>query len=305
MSNTKQKRSKFLIIIISIVLAILALGAIAVSFMLNYNTFAPNELTVLDDGENIYISTNMNDNYKGYRFKFIDENDKEIIIDSKNNQVSVNELLEMKIALGQTYKVSVCYLAENSGNNTEYSDEITWKCQNYLSMPIVNYDQTTSILSWSEVEGADFYRIYINGQENYIETMENTYNLQLLESGDKSINVVGYSNNENYFTSNKSNSLQIKLVHYLNPFTFITFKEQSKTITAKSTEEYQKINIKLNQSSFDSILFDVVKSGEEYIYTIDITTIYNGEELIGISPCSIDEYNVFAGDILYYQSTII
>ena len=127
MSNTTQKRSKIFIIILSVILAIIAAGAIAISFMLNYNTFSPDKPVVLDDGQNIYISTTMNDNYKGYRFKFIDENDKEIIIDSKNNQISVNELLEKQIVLGKTYKVSICYLAENVGNNSEYSNAISWK----------------------------------------------------------------------------------------------------------------------------------------------------------------------------------
>lgn len=300
MSNTTQKRSKIFIIILSVILAIIAAGAIAISFMLNYNTFSPDKPVVLDDGQNIYISTTMNDNYKGYRFKFIDENDKEIIIDSKNNQISVNELLEKQIVLGKTYKVSICYLAENVGNNSEYSNAISWKCQNYLSAPVVEYNEETSVLSWQDVVGADFYRIYISGEEQYIETIENSYDLKSVEGGVKSLNVVSYSNDENYLTSNKSNTVNFTLIHYLEPFTSIDFNAETKVITAKSNSNYTKIDIYLDGRVVEANAFQFEKSGEEYIYTIDITTIYNGEESIGIAPSDIDEYNVYEGVIIYY-----
>lgn len=302
MKNAAQKRSKILIIVVSVVLGILAVGGIAVAFMLNYNTHAPKTPLVLNDGQNIFISTEMNDNYKGYRFKFTDEADNEIIIDSENNQLSVDELLEKEIVLGKTYKISTCYLAENIGNNSEYSDSITWKCQKYLEMPTLNFNNESSILSWNSVEGADFYRIYISGEEDYIETIKNFYDLQLIDGGEKTINVVGYSNNENLLTSNKSNTIQLTLIHYLKPFTSIDFNSETKIITAKSDSNYQKVNIHLGQQVFESTMFSVAKSGDEYIYTIDITTVYNNEEMIGISPCDIDEYNIFSGSVVYYTA---
>lgn len=301
MKSTTQKRSKILIIVMSVVLGILAVGGIAVAFMLNYNTHAPKTPLVLDDGQNIYISTEMNDNYKGYRFKFVDDNDNEIIIDSENNQLTVNELIENDIELGKTYKISTCYLAENVGNNSEYSSTVTWKCQKYLQMPMAQYNSSTSLLTWDSIEGVDYYRVYISGEENYIETIENYYDLQLISGGEKTINVVGYSNDENLLTSNKSNTIQISLVHYLKPFTSIDFNSQTRIITAKSESEYEKVNIHLGQNVIESTMFSVQKSGNEYVYTINITTIYNNEENIGISPCDIDEYNIFNGSVIFYS----
>ena len=221
MTKVAQKRSKTIYIILSIVLAIIAVAGISVAFLLNYNTYAPEAPLVLDDGQNIYISTTLNDNYEGYRFKFIDENNEEVIIDSKTNQVSVEEMLENKIVLGNEYKV--CYLAENVGNNSHYSKETTWKCQKYLDMPQISFDESYSILSWQEVENADYYRIYINGENDFIETVETSINLSSLEGGEKTINVVSYSNNSNYLTSNKSNTLQVRLIRAIPPFSFIEF----------------------------------------------------------------------------------
>jgi len=301
MTKVEQKRSKFLYIVLTVILSTIAVVGISAAFLLNYNTYAPNSPLVLDDGQNIYISTSLNDNYKGYRFKFVDENNKETIIDSEKNQLTTDELLENKLVLGQTYKISVCYLAENVGNNSEYSKKISWKFQKYLDMPDIRYDSYNSLLSWQSVDNADFYRIYISGEEDYIEVYETSYNIQSLDGGEKTINVTSHSNNENYLTSNKSNSLNITLIHYLNSFTSIDFDSSTNIITAKSNSEYQKINIYLNETCYESNLFHLEKSGEEFIYKIDITTIYNKEEKIGICPSSIDEYKLYRGEILYFH----
>lgn len=301
MSKTTQKRSKLIIILVSVMLGLIGIGAIAVSFVLNYNTYAPTTPVVLDDGQNFYVSTALNDNYKGYRFKFVDKNDKEIIIDSKENQLSVQQLLENDIKLGQRYQISVCYLAENVGNNSKYSKSTLWLCQSYLEMPIATFDQTTYCLNWQKIEGADYYRVYVSGEDDYFETTETTYSLHLLEGGDKTVNVVAFSENKNYLTSNKSNTVQIKLVRYLQPFDSIEFNSESKIITAKSSVKYPKIKIYLDQAPFECTIFDIEKVEDEYVYKIDITTIYKNETSIGISPCDIDEYNLFQGAVVYYQ----
>lgn len=304
MTKAAKKRSK-LIIIFSVILAIIAVGGIAITFLMNYNTFSPSAPTILDDGQNVYISTTMNDNYKGYRFKFVDEDDNEIVIDSKINQIHVDDLLQKDIQLGKTYKISTCYLAENVGNNTEYSKTVTWKCQTYLDMPTVSYNAFSFMLNWNEVDGADYYRIYINDREDYIQTTESSYDLKLLEGGEKTIEVVGYSNNENFLTSNKSNTIKFTLNHYLQPFNSIDFDSETKIITAIAPSKYEKIVIYLDDREIefnvnDSIISEnQVEEEIEYTYTIDITTIYNGEETIGISPCTVGYY-IYDGSPTYY-----
>lgn len=303
MKTNTQKRSKKLYILLAVVLAVITVAAISVAFMLNYNTYAPQAPVVLDDGQNIYISTTLNDNYKGYRFKFVDENGNEIIVETENNQVSVQELLKKDIKLGKKYDVSVCYLAENVGNNSEYSKSTEWKCQTYLEMPVIEYDSILSLLTWQKIDGADYYRIYLSGEDNYFEVEDNMYHLKGFETGDRIVNVVAFSENSNYITSNKSNTLQIKIIKYFSNFASIEFDEETKIITAKASEEYDKIKIYLDETSYESTLFKVVKDGDTYTYTIDITTIYNGETKIGIAPCTINEYNIYNGEPLYIQPT--
>lgn len=300
MEKTAQKRSKKLILIFSIVIAVVAVVGIALTFLLNYNTQVPKAPQILDDGQNIFLSAEINDNYNGYRFKFVDEIGQEILIDSESNQISTQEMFKNQVLLGRTYKISTCYLAENSGNNSEFSDTITWKCQVYLQMPTLQFNQETSILSWNIIERADYYRIYISGQNDYIQTTQNFYDLQALEGGERVIDVVAFSNKENFLPSCKSNTISLTLIHYIKPFTSVEFDSQTKILTAKSESEYKKVNIHLGQNKIESNLFTVTKQGNEYVYKIDLTTIYTNQTTIGITPCDIDQYNIYNGTITYY-----
>lgn len=304
MTKTTQKRSKILYIILSVILALVAAAGISVAFLLNYNTYAPKAPMVLDDGQNIYITSSLNDNYKGYRFEFKENSGKEIIIDSDSNQLSCEELFENKLVLGKTYDIRVCYLAENVGNNSEYSKKISWKFQTYLETPEMSFSISSSTLNWTEVENADFYRVYVSGQEEYFETEATTFDLSVLQGGEKTVSVTSHSNNENYLTANKSNSLDISLIKYIKPFNYINFNQGTKVLTAKSKEEYQKINVYLNAHCYECNYFKVEKIEEDFVYTIDLNLIYSNEESIGICPTSIDEYNIYNSGITYYQAEI-
>jgi len=61
MTKVEQKRSKFLYIVLTVILSTIAVVGISAAFLLNYNTYAPNSPLVLDDGQNIYISTSLNE----------------------------------------------------------------------------------------------------------------------------------------------------------------------------------------------------------------------------------------------------
>lgn len=300
MSQLEGKTKKKVIIIISILLAIVAVFGIAIVFFMNYNTFSPDKPIILDDGENIYVSTSLNDNYIGYRFKFNNEN-KEITIDSSDNILSIDTLLENNIVVGNSYKISVCYLANNEGNNSEYSEVTEWKCKIYLTMPQLYFNFANNMLTWNEVENADYYRIYYSNvnELGYLQTEDCFYDMQDLPGKKMSISVVAFSNNQNYKTSLKSHSIEINLVHKLAGFSQVSFDEESKILTATSTENYQKIEVYLEGVKFETNRFVVEfdETENQYNYSIDLTTIYNGEETIGIAPTNIDNYNVYVGEI--------
>lgn len=299
----KIKNNKILIIVLSVVVGILALGGIVTAFILNYNVFSPEKVEILDDGHNIYISTTANDNYKAYRFKFVDSQNNEIIVDSENNIMSLSELIEEGVKIGETYMVSTCYLSDNDGNNSQYSKEISWDVYTYLDSPILNYDEEKGSLSWSQVDNADYYKVFYNNENDIIsyQTTEFTLDLQTINGGQREFYVVAYSNNKSYKQSNKSNAQQIKVIHKLKEFSKITFDSQSKILSIYGEEELEKFYVYIDGSSYEIIDFDVeyVTQTNQYIFTVDISLIYNDSSNIGASPMSIDEYNIFDGNITY------
>ncbi len=305
MKDKKQISSKKLILIIStILLALVAVAGLAMAFLLNYNGFSPAKVQVLDDGENVYIMTTVNDSYEGYRFKFT-TNENEIIIDSTTNMISSELIIEKGAIIGQTYNVSTCYLGKNKGNNSEYSDGILWLCSKYLATPSITYNEVKDSLQWSEIENAEYYRIYFDGDNEYIETSKLFLDLQTIEGGDYTFTVMAFSDKAGYKTSASSNSFIKKVVHYLNGFLEISFDPTTKVVTATSDEVYEKIQIILDSTNYEINLFDLKKlENGNFEYKIDINTIYKDETTIGIAPLDKDEYDIFRGDPKYFVITM-
>ena len=296
----KNKKSVS-VILLSMILGLIAVAGLVSAFLLNYNTFSPNAPLILDDGENIFITTSLNENYVGYRFRFL-SGEEEILVDSAENVVDSLQVVEAGGKLGEEYKVSVCYLAKNSGNNSQFSKEVEWNLQTYLTPTIIHHDTETNMLTWTEVENADFYRVYYNNieDENFIDCDDLSLDLQQLEVGDKTIYVVACSRNAYVKSSAKSNVLEFKLQHYLSEFSSISFDTDTCILTAENEDILDKLIITLNGYAFTSLKFDIAEKEGKYVYTIDLTAIYNGETIIGISPANVDEYNVFKGDEKVY-----
>ncbi len=306
MSEEKAKRSKKIILIfVAIVLAAVAIAGLAVTFIFNYNAFSPEKPIVVDDGENIMITMSLNDNYDGYRFIF--KNGKEeFIIDSEKNYLTSKEIVEKSkegkdkgVEIGKNYKVSVCYLSTNVGNNSELSDEIDWLCAIYLSSPEVSVKEGS--LTWQTVEYADSYRIYYGDKYKDVDKTQTSLNLQELGGGEKTISVVAKSNAEGYKTSAASKQISLKIIYNLEPFTSIDFDKDSCIITAACTREYDKIIVAIGSIEYEVKEFKVTKDGDIFTYQINIKAKYNGESQIGIKPADIDEYNIYSGNILFVE----
>lgn len=295
----EKSKKNFKVIFLTAILIVIAVAGLVTTFLLNYNTFAPDKPIVLDDGKNIYISTSLNTNYKGYRFKFVDEKGTEIVVDSDENVVPADVLLENGIKIGIKYMVSTCYLALNEGNNSEFSEEAEWVCKAYLSATEIAINPQTNLLSWTSVEGADFYRVYYNDENGEVsfDTDKLYADLQTFKGGEKIIYVVAHSNNENYKPSAKSNVLDFNLVHYFSEFSSVSFNAQTKILTAENSELLSKLEIYLDQTNYSNIKFDVNAVANGYVYKIDLSLIYDGQTAIGISPANIDEFNKFVGNI--------
>ncbi len=296
--STKLGKNKKLFIIISLVIIVLALGGIITAFLLNYNVYAPSNLKVLDDGNNVYICTDMNDNYSSYRFTFV-SNSKEIVIDSQNNMLSINELEEYGVEIGQTYQITVQYIAQNEGNNSQVSESLTWKSYKYLTAPQLSYNVLNDRIEWNAISGADYYKVFINGLEP-ITTTQTFIDLQTIEGGERVFYVIAISNNENY-KSSISNEINQVVVHKYLPFENATFDIDSKLIVITGKELLEKINVYIDNKQYECENFETNFNDGIYTYTIDISLFYQDNNSVGVSPITKNIYNVYEGEITLCQ----
>ncbi len=304
-AKVKISKQKMLILISTIILSVVAIVGLAMAFLLSYNGHSPQKPTIFDDGKNIYISCQANENYRGYRFKF-SANGKDLLIDSKFNIISSSYAVENGATLGTSYDVSTCFLADKEGNNSEFSKSIKWQCCKYLSSPEIKYQEEEKLLVWDEIENADYYKVYINGSDEFKKVEEPKLDLTTIEGGKRSFSVVAASNKSFYKESSVSNILDIKLVHYLPSFSSIEFDLQTKIVTAKCEESYQNVEIILNDRHFIIKNPNIVQEAGRYVYKIDLSLIYENETLIGILPISKDEYNIAdKGNIRYVNVQLL
>lgn len=288
------------IVIFSLIIAFFALAGLVPAFLVNYNTSSPTAPEVLDDGQNVCLKTSFHENFEGYRFKFAGSGD-EILIDSNQNIINANLFIKNGGEIGKEYMVSVSYKNKKKGNYSNYSRSLKWLCTTYLQSPVITFDGET-LLQWEEVAGADYYRVYFNNVsgETYEETNENFLNLKSIAGGEKEMYVVAYSNNDNLKNSPKSNILDFDLIHYFAEFSSIGFNRKTKILTAGNEELLDVLTISLWQGGieeqFSIIKFDVVEEENVFVYTIDLTTIFEDNiSKIGISPANKDKFNKFMG----------
>lgn len=302
--KNKEKSNKTLYIILAVIVGLLALGGAIAAFVLNYNQSAPDKVSIVDDGKAVYVQAEMNDNYRLYSFKFVNSQDGEILIESENNTLTIEDLLENGIEIGKTYEVSVCYLAQNEGNNSQYSEPITWQVYTFLDAPIISYNADEELLSWQAVENAQYYLVYYNGLTDPIQT-ENTYlNLQAIVGGEREFYVQALSGEEgeaSYKDSPFSNKLNITVVHKFLDFTSVSFDEETKEITITGSEDLDSFYIYLSDTPYECIDFEKTYFDGVYTYKVNINILssYNEGDTIGASPRTIDEYNIFEGQITY------
>ena len=292
------KKKKLTILFSFIALGVLAICGVVGAFLINYNSHSPSAPVILDDGKNISITTNMNDNYKGYRFRF-KNGEEEILIDSQQNILSLDTLLENQIQIGQTYKVSVCYLGETAGSGSEYSKQTSWTCQKYLDDVLISNDTQNQAITWEAVEDANYSTVYFNenGQISEFVTETLSFDYSSIKGGEKEVYVVASSNNANYKSGSNANTLKFTHKYRLQEIERASFNSGTLILSVFASEEIQFLTVTL-----DGVAHIVKIEGmkqEDFVYNIDMTSVYYAGARIGVAPSPADEFSVFEGEILY------
>lgn len=298
-----DKKKKILIILISCILSVVAVGGLATVFLLNYNPYVPDGVEVVQNDEQTFLIVKANTSYVGYRF-ILEEGENKISIDCENNVLTLDKCLTNGVELGKTYKVKFCYLSKTEGNNSQYSAEIEWRAETQLKAPVVSYLQDENSLAWENIANADYYMVYYNG-ENGIASVRvekingtNKFSLNSIPLGERSFYVVAFSNKDYIKSSKSSNVIEKTLIRQMQGFQEVSFDSESKILTLKSTEDLSKIFVYVGDESYECE-FAKSQEGNLYVYKKDISIIYEEGKQIGAKPADIDRYNVYSGEICF------
>lgn len=299
-AKSLDKKKKIIVMICFILLGLVALAGIAGAFLMNYNTFAPSKPSILDDGSNIFITTSSNENYRGYRFKFATST-KEITIDSNDNILSVEEIVEAELVVGTRYAISACYLGETEGSSSPYSDEVRWTYMQYLAAPTIQHDITNQKITWQPVENATYYTVYYKdgGELKAQETSECYFDYSDLVGGEKEVFVTAGAINFYYKKSVNSNTLSFNHIYRMKEIESISFNNTTKELTVVALEDIDYLTLYLGEEEGRVVkLLDPISvlSGR-YTFSVNISAIYSNGQSIGVAPCPADALSTFVGEI--------
>ena len=289
-------KKKILIIIFSVLAGLLAIGGIVIAFLYNYDNTAPSAVESFDDGQNVMLKVSQNENYAGYRFRFV-LNDEEIIFDSQTNVIYASDV--DGLVLGSTYSVSACYLGESEGSNSSYSKEINWTYYAVLSSPQVEYDEEENSIIWESVANADYYQVYYSGiDKGSVRVEENSFSLDGFTGGQREFYVVAYSLQDYLRASKASTPVSVEYVREYKPFISAQLDRESLTLTVIGEERLDQIVLYVNSEPMVVNDFRLFEEEGIFTYQINVKPVYSAGVTFAVSPPSIDEYNIYTGDVL-------
>lgn len=293
----KTTKKQMIVVSIFAVSVLLVIVALIVVISLNVNKTIPSSVKIFDSNGLVYCQVEPNDNFLGYRFRF-DDGEKAITYDSKDSLVAINDIEEVKI--GVDYKVSVCYLAEMEGGNSEYSRVFNWTAYGYLASPVLEKGEDK--IDWNDIAGADYYNVYYTSNKLEVircNTSEISFNQ--LPAGNVEITVVAMSNHDYYKPSLNPAQMSLTITKQLQPFATINYNSNNNILTIRGRERVDLIEISLDGQSYFVKDFSTQGNGGAYTYTINLSAVIGHATRIGARPASDNSYISYKGDFIFVE----
>lgn len=296
-----RDNKKIIKILCFVFLGVLAIAGVISAFVLNYNIYPPTAPYVLDDGSNVFFSTQINENYQGYRFKISAPGEADVVIDSQTNTISSQQLTDRGLLVGKQYGVSVCYLGETEGSNSPYSKLSQLTLQQYLERPVVTQGEG-QFIEWQPVEKAEYYSVYYKdaGEYKYISTQLTTFDFSKFAGGEKEFYVIAGTKKKGYKDSNQSNVLKVDHVYHLQPLEQLALDQSSLVLSFKAKEKISHIKLYIEEQEYIVKLSEPINMSGLYRYSFSVaSTIYEEGMTLGVAPYSENPLSAYVGDIIY------
>ena len=284
-----SKKSKIILIFTLSLTCVIFSGLFACVFLMNYDRSKPAEVRLIDVNGMVYAQAEINNEYYGYRFKFESQSG-EVIINSASSRIALSQREDF--VLGEEYKISVQYLGEMEGANTQFSNPVKWNAVYRLSAPEVTI--TDGLLQWNVVKKADYYEVY-SGESAPRRVTDTSFNTTSIAGGPQTFFVVAKSGKAFIEASAASNSIEQTVTYHLSDFSDVSFDRTTSTLRVTYSREIQYIKVILMNGEY-FVKANLASQSEGYVYTANIEPIISVNDItMYVMPADLDQYNIYVG----------
>ncbi len=182
--------------------------------------------------------------------------------DSKTPSLDLSKLVEPK-----EYSIKVYATGDKNGSLSKASKTITYDLRKKLQAPIIHfYESGSSVLCWSEIEGATSYELFYNNQTKNLGNVL-SFDLNVLGGGEYVVQVRAKTTKAGYIDSAYSNSLQHSVYEKLQGIAGRVLPNGKIEITR--VENASSYVVTINEKTFGVAKFDE----DKYIVELSVAGI--------------------------------
>lgn len=200
-ATNKFNKKKFWLVTSAVVVGIgLVVGLVflIISLLPAKPLDAPSNLMISSYDDVVYVTCNEVSGATRYIFEIDGKK-----YDSKTPSLDLSKLVEPK-----EYSIKVYATGDKNGSLSKASKTITYDLRKKLQAPIIHfYESGSSVLCWSEIEGATSYELFYNNQTKNLGNVL-SFDLNVLGGGEYVVQVRAKTTKAGYIDSAYSNSLQ-------------------------------------------------------------------------------------------------
>ncbi len=259
-STNKFNKKKFWLVTSAVVVGIgLVVGLVflIISKLPAKPLATPQNLMISSNNEAVYVTC---DGVAGAT-KYIFEIDGKKY-DSKTPSLDLSKLVEPK-----EYSIKVYATGDKNGSLSKASKTITYDLRKKLQAPIIHfYESGSSVLCWSEIEGATSYELFYNNQTKNLGNVL-SFDLSVLGGGEYVVQVRAKTTKAGYIDSAYSNSLQHSVYEKLQGIAGRVLPNGKIEITR--VENASSYVVTINEKTFGVAKFDE----DKYIVELSVAGI--------------------------------
>lgn len=217
----------------------------------------PQNLMISSNNETVYVTC---DGVAGAT-KYIFEIDGKKY-DSKTPSLDLSKLVEPK-----EYSIKVYATGDKNGSLSKASKTITYDLRKKIQAPIIHFFESgSSVLCWSEIEGATSYELFYNNQTKDLGS-ELSFDLSVLGGGEYLVQVRAKTTKTGYVESDFSNTLRYAVYEKLQGIAGRVLPNGKIEITR--VENASSYVVTINEKTFGVAKFDE----DKYIVELSVAGI--------------------------------